>query len=72
MKICVVCRPSEELPQAFHLGGKRLTVAAVIDPWRDAGTSYYAVSVSDGRRFVLRHRPAIASWEPVAVCRSSP
>jgi hypothetical protein len=44
----------------------------VIDRWRDAGTSYYAVSVSDGRRFVLRHRPAIASWELVAVCRSSP
>jgi len=72
MKICVVCRRSQEEPRAFHLGGKRLRVVAVIDRWRDADNSYYTVSVGDGRRFVLCHRPASASWELVAVCRPSP
>ncbi len=70
MKICVVCHPSQEAPYAFYLGGKRLSVVAVINRWQDVDNFYYAVSVSDGRRFVLCHRPAIARWELVTVCRS--
>jgi len=70
MRICVCTHQSPrggEIPAAFHLGGKRLHVVAVLDRWTDSLHRYFEVGVDDGRRFVLRFDPEIHSWELAAV-----
>jgi hypothetical protein len=70
MRICVHCYSGtrgEEIPSAFHLGGRRLPVVAVLDRWTDSTHRYYEVMVDDGRRFVLRFEPGLRNWELAAV-----
>ena len=70
MRICVHCHAGargEDLPSAFHLGGRRLPVVAILDRWTDSTHRYYEVMVDDGRRFVLRFEPGLRNWELAAV-----
>jgi hypothetical protein len=70
MRICVHCYTGprgEEIPSAFHLGGRRLPVVAVLERWTDSSHRYYEVLVDDGRRFVLRFEPGLRNWELAAV-----
>lgn len=70
MKICVLSNPGpkgEDTPCAFYVGGRRLSVLAVIERWTDATHRYFEVMVDDGRRFVLRLEPGARSWELAAV-----
>jgi hypothetical protein len=74
MKICVSSNrgpKGEETPCAFHLGGRRLCVLAVLERWTDSIHRYFEVMVDDGRRFVLRLEPASRSWELAAVFAAS-
>lgn len=75
MKICVQTQlglRGEETPCAFHLGGCRLHVLAVLQRWTDAMHRYFEVAVDDGRRFVLRFEPATRGWELTAVFAAAP
>lgn len=70
MKISVLCNPGphgEEIPCAFHLGGRRLPVLVIMNRWTESQHRYYEVLVHDGRRFVLRHEVASPAWELAAV-----
>ena len=72
MKISVYGYPGhrgEQEPQVFYLGERRIPVVAILDRWLDTGRRYFEVSVSDGRRFVLRHEPSSDHWELAAVYR---
>ena len=74
MKISVLCnsgRRGEEIPCAFHLGGRRLPVVSVLNRWSELPHRYFEVSVDDGRRFVLRHDAAARCWELAAVYAAS-
>jgi hypothetical protein len=74
MRICVQSYPGirgEETPCAFHLGGRRLPVIAVLDRWSDLHYRYFELSVSDGRRFVLRYHSSARFWELAAVYAGS-
>lgn len=70
MKISVLCNPGrkgEEFPCAFHLGGRRLPVLAILSHWTAAPHHYFEVNVDDGRRFVLRHDLSLRCWELAGV-----
>jgi hypothetical protein len=70
MRISVLCHrgpKGEELPCAFHLGGCRLPILAVLSRWTDTPHRYFEVNVDDGRRFVLRHDPSARCWELAGV-----
>jgi len=70
MRISVLCNrgpKGEELPCAFHLGGRRLPILAILSRWTDTPHRYFEVSVDDGRRFVLRHDPSLRCWELAGV-----
>ena len=70
MRISVLCNrgpKGEELPCAFHLGGRRLPILAILSRWTDAPHRYFEVSVDDGRRFVLRHDVSVRCWELAGV-----
>jgi hypothetical protein len=70
MRISVLCQQGakgEELPCAFHLGGRRLPVLAVLSRWSDAPHQYFEVGVDDGRRFVLRQDVSARCWELAGV-----
>lgn len=70
MRISVLCQPGpkgEELPCAFHLGGRRLPVLAILSRWSDAPHQYFEVNVDDGRRFVLRQDLSARCWELAGV-----
>jgi hypothetical protein len=74
MRICVQSYPGirgEETPCAFHLGGRRLPVIAVLERWSDLHYRYFELSVSDGRRFVLRYQTIARFWELAAVYAGS-
>jgi hypothetical protein len=74
MRICVQSYPGirgEETPCAFHLGGRRLPVIAVLERWSDLHYRYFELSVSDGRRFVLRYDSTARCWELAAVYAGS-
>jgi hypothetical protein len=66
MRISVTCNSGykgEETPCAFHLGGRRLPVVAILGRWLDAPHKYFEVTVEDGRRFVLRQDVVLRTWE---------
>jgi hypothetical protein len=70
MRISVLCNrgpKGEELPCAFHLGGRRLPILAILSRWTDSSHRYFEVSVDDGRRFVLRHDVSVRCWELAGV-----
>lgn len=73
MRICVMAyrKATGEEPAAFHLGGRRLPITAVLDRWSEGAARYFEVRVEDGRRFVLRLDPAARSWELAAVYAAS-
>jgi len=73
VKICVQCSPGksgESEPHVFYLGGRRLSVVAVLDRWREADLRYFEVSTGGARRFLLRSAPSSDSWELAAVYRA--
>ena len=55
----------EETPSALAVDGDRTTVTAVIDRWDSDTHSYFRVSASDGRRYVLRYHYNEGLWELV-------
>lgn len=70
MRISVLCQSGpkgEQLPCAFHLGGRRLPVLAILSRWTDAPHQYFEVNVDDGRRFVLRQDASARCWELAGV-----
>ncbi len=73
MRICVMAyrKAGLEEPAAFHLGGRRLPVTAVLERWSEGTARYFEVRVEDGRRFVLRHDAAGGSWALAAVYAAS-
>lgn len=74
MKISVLCNcgpHGEDIPCAFHLGGRRLPVLIVLSRWSESEHRYYEVAVDDGRRFVLRHDMSSRAWELAAVYAAS-
>lgn len=69
MRVCVLCRidrRGENDPRAFHLGGRRLPIVAVVAQRTDPGHRYFEVRVQDGRRFTLCETPATGAWELIA------
>jgi hypothetical protein len=50
-------------PQAFLLGGERISVLQIIDRWIAQDHSYYKVAASDHARYILRYTPALQQWE---------
>ncbi len=74
MRISVLCNRGprgEESPCAFHLGGRRLPILAILSRWTDTPHRYFEVSVDDGRRFVLRHVVSVGCWELAGVFAAS-
>jgi hypothetical protein len=73
VKICVQCCPGESgetEPRVFYVGGRRLSVTAVLDRWQEADHRYFEVTTGGARRFLLRSAPASESWELAAVYRA--
>ena len=54
-------------PGRLRLGQCSLPVCAVLSRRDDGCSCAFEVRVMDGRRFVVRYRPAQGSWELVAV-----
>lgn len=74
MRICVQSYSGirgAETPAAFYLGGRRLPVIAILERWSDLHYRFFEVSVSDGRRFVLRYQSIARCWELAAVYAGS-
>lgn len=69
MRISVLCsrQKGDEIPCAFHLGGGRLRIVAILSRWSDTPHRYFEVNVDDGRRFVLRHDATLRCWELAGV-----
>jgi hypothetical protein len=69
MRISVLTTPQagRHRPCAFHLGGRRVAVAAVISRWDDATGQCYEVRDLEGRRFVLRQCTESGLWELAGV-----
>ena len=65
MKISVLTYPDAGVarPHAFHLGGRRVAIVAIVDQWQAPGQRYFEVCDLSGRRFVLRHCNLSGSWE---------
>ncbi len=65
MKICVLSHPEAGIarPRAFHLGGRRLAIAGIVEHWQTPGYLHFHVRDLDGRRFVLRHCSRSGDWE---------
>jgi len=53
----------ERVPRAFHLGGRREEVAAVLDRWPGSGYLYLKVRAGDGGTYILRREDATGRWE---------
>jgi hypothetical protein len=73
MKISVLTYPDPEAgavrPHAFHLGGRRVAIVAILDRWQAAGHCYFRVRDLGGRSFVLRRCVQSGSWELEGVYR---
>lgn len=69
MKISVLCHAERGLyrPHAFHLGGHRVPVVAILEEWEAPEHRYYRVRDFHGRRFVLRYCHKSSCWELEAV-----
>ncbi|MGE5638488.1 MAG: hypothetical protein ACM30H_00195 [Clostridia bacterium] len=69
MRISVLTTPEagSHRPCAFHLGGRRVAVAAVLARWDDDSGRCYEVRDLEGRRFVLRQCSASGLWELAGV-----
>ena len=69
MRISVLTTPEAgaHRPCAFHLGGRRVAVAAVLSRWDEAAGRCYEVRDLEGRRFVLRQCAASGLWELAGV-----
>lgn len=70
MKISVLSYPEaggRHRPHAFQLGGRRVSVVAILDQWDAPSHHYFQVRDFDGRRFVLRHCLQLNCWELEAV-----
>jgi hypothetical protein len=61
-------------PWSFCLGRCELYVSEILERCEVTGAYRFQVRVTDGRRFVIRHHPALDRWELAAVYapRSSP
>jgi hypothetical protein len=61
-------------PWSFCLGRCELYVSDILERCEVTGAYRFQVRVTDGRRFVIRHQPALDRWELAAVYapRSSP
>ena len=55
----------EETPRAFVLDGVRITVGEIIERWYTETHSYFRVSASDRKRYVLRYHLDEDAWELV-------
>ena len=55
----------EETPRSFVIDGVRLRVADVVERWYTETHSYFRVTASDGRRYVLRYDLDDERWELV-------
>ena len=54
-------------PWSFCLGSCELYVSEILERCEVTGAYRFQVRVTDGRRFVIRHQPALDRWELAAV-----
>jgi hypothetical protein len=60
---CYAGHRGEETPRAFHLGGRRIEVAAVLDQWLAPDHRYFKLRGDDGDIYLVRHDVASQGWE---------
>ncbi|HTL61319.1 MAG TPA: hypothetical protein VL261_06705 [Nitrospira sp.] len=60
----------EKTPRSFTLEGSTVHVEQIVDRWYSDTHSYFRVSASDGRRYVLRLELDEGYWELVMLERS--
>lgn len=66
MDIRVECHAghrAEEEPRVFHLGPRRIAIAAIADRWLDPRHRYFKVLGEDGATYLLRHDEASGAWD---------
>jgi hypothetical protein len=60
---CYAGYRSEETPQAFFLGERRIEVVEVLDRWLAPDHRYFKVRGDDSGIYILRHEVATGEWE---------
>lgn len=60
---CYAGYRSEETPQAFFLGERRIEVVEVLDRWLAPDHRYFKVWGEENAVYILRHEVATGEWE---------
>jgi hypothetical protein len=72
MRIRVECYSGyrgEQEPLAFWLGGRRLTVRAIVDRWFAPTQCWFKLDADDGHTYILRYDEPGGDWELAAYTR---
>ncbi len=54
---------TEEYPQHFYIGQRRIEVDEIIDRWLDPNYSYFKLRGDDGGIYILQYQPASDCWK---------
>ncbi len=68
---CYAGHRGEETPRRFHLDGRAIEVAEVIDRWLAPDHRYFKVRSVRGATYILRHDVATGAWELVMYERAA-
>jgi hypothetical protein len=60
---CYAGYRGEETPRRFHIGTRKVEVAAVLDRWLAPDHRYFKVRGDDGDLYILRHAVESGRWE---------
>jgi hypothetical protein len=60
---CYAGYRAEETPRSFYLGGRCITVKAVLDRWLEPEHRYFKVAGDDDRHYLLRYATTTRYWE---------
>lgn len=66
MKLRVECyagSKAQERPVRFHLGGRTLSVAEVVDQWYGPDDVFFKVLADDGNLYILRNHGSATEGE---------
>jgi len=56
---------------AFSLGGRQVTVRAIVDRWFAPQQRWFRIDADDGNTYVLRHDEPSGEWELAAFTRGA-
>jgi hypothetical protein len=60
---CYAGHTAHERPVGFELGGKKYSIAAILDRWYGPDHLYFKVIADDGNEYILRYDESTDGWE---------